>query len=235
MQPTDVNDFDLETLAEARNYNRWIYECLQPPPKSRVLELGCGIGNLTPLFLEQQRTVLAIDIDPRLIERHLASVGERQGLETRVIAIQDLAREQPGSFDAVVSSNVLEHIPDGEESAVVQAMHTLLKPGGISAHWVPAMPSVYGSLDKRFGHHRRYTKKSLRALFQNAGFKVERCDYWNLIGLCGWWWNGCVRKADRINKSQALFFDRAIVPWARRIEAILPLPIGQSLCIRAKK
>jgi cyclopropane fatty-acyl-phospholipid synthase-like methyltransferase len=233
--PAPDSDYDLETIAEAQRYNRWIYDCLQVPPNARVLELGCGIGNLTPLFLELNRNVLAIDIDERLIERLRQKVGARERLETRVAAIEEIAKEQPASFDAVVSSNVLEHISDAEEATVVRSTFALLKPGGLSAHWVPATPAVFGSLDEKFGHHRRYTKQRLTQLFTDAGFRVERCVYWNLIGLAGWWWNARVKKAERIEKSHALLFDRWFVPWVRRVEAVLPLPVGQSLCILARK
>jgi len=227
--------FDLETLAEAVRYNRWIYDTLKPPPRTRVLELGCGIGNLTPLFLEDERTVTAIDIDTRMVECHQKNVGARERLTVRAAAIQDLAREEPASFDAVVSSNVLEHIPDGIEADVVRSAFALLKPGAVTAHWVPATPAVYGAIDTRFGHVRRYRRKQLIALFESAGFVVERCRYWNVIGMAGWWWNGRVRKVANIDKNQALLFDRWFVPWVRCIEKVLPLPVGQSLSIIARK
>ena len=140
-----------------------------------------------------------------------------------------------GRFDSVVSSNVLEHIPDGIEAEVVRTSFELLEPGGVSTHWVPAMQCIYGSLDRRFEHFRRYNKKQLLALFENAGFTVERCGYQNMVGFFGWWWQSRVLKATRIPKSAALNYDRFVVPVASRVEQYVRLPFGQSLFIAARK
>jgi SAM-dependent methyltransferase len=228
-------DFDLETVSEAVHYADWIYSRMRPHLGPRVLELGCGIGTLTPLFLQEGRSVVAIDINERCICAHRERIGERPGLTVRQAAIQDLANEEPGTFDSVVSSNVLEHIPDAEEPAVVRAAFALLKPGGTTLHWVPACPRLFGSLDSVYGHCRRYDKVRLHRIFAEAGFQVEACGYWNSIGVLGWWWQAKVRKATRIPLRSALFFDRFCVPVLRRVEPILWLPAGQSLLIRARK
>lgn len=227
--------FDLETLTEAVHYTDWIYSLMRPHLGPRMLELGCGIGNLTPLFLRQDRSVLAIDIDIRCIDVHRERIGDRPGLAVRRAAIQDLTGEMAGAFDSVVSSNVLEHIPDAEEPAVVRAAFALLKPGGTTLHWVPACPGLFGSLDRVYGHQRRYTKPRLRRLFEDAGFRVERCDYWNSVGLFGWWWQAKVLKAQRIPLRSALLFDRFCVPVLSRVEPFIWLPRGQSLFIVARK
>jgi len=227
--------FDLETLAEATRYAEWIYAAMKPHLGGRVLELGCGIGNLTPLFLREGRSVLAVDIDLRMIQAHQANVGVRPGLELRQTAIQDLVAELAGSFDSVVSSNVLEHIPDGTEEEVISATGKLLKPGGASVHWVPAVAWAYGSLDRSFGHVRRYSKARLARAFEEAGLRVERCRYWNSLGLLGWWWQGRVRKAQHISRRAALLYDRCVVPVLSRVEPWLWLPAGQSLLIVARK
>lgn len=229
------SNFDLETLAEAVHYADWIYRLMRPHLGPRVLELGCGIGNLTPLFLREERSVMAIDIDERCIRAHRERIGDRPGLTVRQTAIQDLAREQAGTFDSVVSSNVLEHIPDAEEAAVIRAAFALLKPGGTTIHWVPACPGLFGSLDNAYGHHRRYDKARLRRIFEEAGFQVEECGYWNSVGVLGWWWQSKVLKAQSIPLRSALLFDRFCVPVLRRIEPFLWLPRGQSLFIVARK
>ena len=227
--------FDLDTLTEAANYNEWIYGTMRPYLGRRILDLGCGIGNLSPLFLREGRSLLAIDIDPRMIQAHQAHVGARPGLELRQAAVQDLVAELAGSFDSVVSSNVLEHIPDGVEENVIRAAYELLKPGGASVHWVPASAWAYGTLDQAFGHFRRYNKARLAGVFKQAGFRVERCRYWNSAGLLGWWWQGRVLKAQHISRQATVVFDRWIVPVLSRVEPWLWLPAGQSLFIVARK
>jgi len=226
--------FDLDTLTGAGNYNEWLYATMKPYLGQRLLDLGCGIGNLTPLFLRNSN-LLAIDIDPRMIQAHQANIGTRPGLELRQAAIQDLLPDLAGTFDSVVSSNVLEHIPDGIEEEVVRATYQLLKPGGSSVHWVPAAGWAYGSLDRAFGHFRRYDKARLTGVFRKAGFRVERCRYWNSVGLLGWWWQARVLKARHISRGATRVYDRWIVPVLSRVEPWLWLPTGQSLFIVARK
>jgi 2-polyprenyl-3-methyl-5-hydroxy-6-metoxy-1,4-benzoquinol methylase len=227
--------FDLETVAEANNYAEWIYAGMRPWLGRHVLELGCGIGTLTPLFLREGRVVMAIDVDERMVQAHERRLGSPPGLSVRHTTIQTLLPELAGSFDSIVSANVLEHIPDGEEDEVIRATYALLKPGGASVHWVPACPSVYGSLDRAFGHRRRYHKAQLTAAFARAGFQVRECRYVNSLGLFGWWWHGRVLKRTRICPKSAVAFDRCVVPVLRRVEALLWLPAGQSLLIVAQK
>lgn len=227
--------FDLDTMAEAGNYNEWIYATMKPYLGRRILNLGCGTGNLTPLFLRQGRSVLAIDVDAHMIQGHQANVGARPGLELRQAAIQDLTAELAGSFDNVISSNVLEHIPDGIEEEVIRATYELLKPGGASVHWVPAAAWAYGSLDRAYGHFRRYDKTRLAGAFKKAGFRVARCRYWNCTGLLGWWWLGHVLKVQHLSRRATRLYDRWVVPALSRVEPWLWLPSGQSLFIVARK
>ena len=49
-------------------------------------------------------------------------------VDYRVQAAEDLAAEQPGSFDVVTCMEMLEHVPD--PGAIIAACHRLLKPGG---------------------------------------------------------------------------------------------------------
>lgn len=234
---TSLTDFSLEITSEAIHYNRWIYDLMRPYLGARVLELGAGIGVLTPFFLKENREVMAIDIDARLIEQHRERVPASPRLSVSHIAIQELAAQNAyrQSFDAVVSSNVLEHIPDAMEFEVVAAMSRVLKPGGFAAHWVPAFQCIFGNLDVSFGHHRRYQRKTAIALFRKAGFNIISCEYWNLPGFFGWWLHGRLAKTNSLPPLSTLAFDRYIVPVLRRVEPWLWRPFGQSLLIVAQR
>ncbi|MEX2189540.1 MAG: class I SAM-dependent methyltransferase, partial [Bacteroidota bacterium] len=226
-----------ETLSEAVNYNEFVYDHMRPYLGRRVLELGTGIGNLTPLFLRGGTNVLAIDIDPNLIQIHRERVGDQPGLTVECVSLEDITRrpDLQGTFDSVVSSNVLEHIPDGTVEEVVRAMRVLLKPGGFAVHWVPAFPAIFGSLDEVFHHCRRYTKASGRKLFESAGFDVLSASYWNMPGFIGWWIYGRILRVKSIPRASALTFDRYMVPILRVLEPMLWRPFGQSLLIVARR
>ena len=229
--------FSLETLSEAVRYNRFIVDRMRPSLGRTVLELGTGIGNLTPLFLEEAREVTAIDIDPSLIEAHRQRVAPTPALRVECVSLQELAGRpsEKGKYDAVVSSNVLEHIDDSILRDVVGGMHQVLKPGGNAVHWIPAFQAIYGSMDKAFGHYRRYDKKSASALFEQAGFRIVECSYWNMAGFFGWWLTGKVLKKQSVPRSSALTFDRFLMPLVSAMEPLLWRPFGQSLLIVAKK
>ena len=237
MTKTDASEFSLETLSEAVHYNEFVHDLMRPYLGQRVLELGAGIGNLTPLFLGGGTSVLAIDIDPNLVQIHHERVGEHPGLAVECTSLQDLSLRPhlQGTFDSIVSSNVLEHIPDGTVEEVVRAMRILLKPGGYAVHWVPAFPALFGSLDEVFHHCRRYTKASARILFESAGFEVASVSYWNMPGFFGWWLYGRVLRVKTIPRNSALTFDRYILPVVRFLESRIPKPFGQSLLIVARK
>ncbi len=229
--------YSLETLSEAHQYNRFVVERMHPFLGTRLLELGTGIGNLTPLFLENGREVTAIDIDDNLLQVHRQRVRASGALRVECVSLQEVARRpaEKSRYDAVVSSNVLEHIDDNAIKEVVEAMHVVLKPGGHAVHWVPAMQGIFGSLDTAFGHFRRYDKTSAAALFQGSAFRVLSCSYWNMIGSLGWWFAGTVLRREAIPRSSALFFDRFLMPLIRVIEPVVWRPFGQSLLIVAQK
>jgi SAM-dependent methyltransferase len=230
-------DWSLETLARMDRYSGWIYSLMEPHLGSRVLELGAGIGNLTRHLLEQRRHVTAIDIEERMVHLHRARIpaGPRLGVEC--ISLEEFAA-RPGSrgrFDAVVSSNVLEHIEAGADEETLRAAGEVLRPGGCCIHWVPAMQAIYGTLDQAFGHQRRYSRSQLRELLQKTGFEVLACEYWNMPGCFGWWLSGRVLGATAIPPGSALVFDRYLVPVLRRVEPRLWRPFGQSLLIVGRK
>src|SRR5574341_1533830 len=230
-------DYSLEITSEAVRYNQWIYDLMYPYLGTRVLELGAGIGVMTPFFLREGREVMAIDIDEQLIHRHRQRVAASARLTVSCVSIQELASksEYREAFDAVVSSNVLEHIPDGTEREAVKAMSSLLRPGGFAVHWVPAFQCILGSLDASFGHQRRYNRKMACALFRQTGCQIISCQYWNMPGFIGWWLYGRRRNIKALPRSFTLAYDRFVMPFIRVIEPRLWRPFGQSLLIVARR
>lgn len=215
----------LELLADAPNYNRWMFDRLRPWVGQRVLEIGSGIGNLSAFLLDRERLVLtdtALDYLDRLRERFAghANVGV-----THLYLPDDHAGLAEERFDTIICLNVLEHVEDDHRSLVV--MRRLLAPGGRLVLLVPALSALYGTLDVALGHHRRYGRRDLTDKFIAAGLAVRHLEYFNLAGIPGWWLTGRVLRRRLIPSGSLKLYD-ALVPLFR-LERFLPWRVGQSL------
>ncbi len=93
----------------------------------RVLDFGHGIGSATILFARHGFEITLADVSD--VYRSFA----RWRLERRALraAFVDLLEDEPehGAFDAIVSFDVLEHVPDPLET--VARLRTWLRPGGV--------------------------------------------------------------------------------------------------------
>jgi 2-polyprenyl-6-hydroxyphenyl methylase/3-demethylubiquinone-9 3-methyltransferase len=97
---------------------------------SRVLDVGCGGGILADSMARNGAEVLGIDLSSkalRVAQLH-ALEAQTPHIQYREISVEDLAAEQPDSFDVVTCMEMLEHVPD--PGSVVQACSKLVKPGG---------------------------------------------------------------------------------------------------------
>jgi 2-polyprenyl-6-hydroxyphenyl methylase/3-demethylubiquinone-9 3-methyltransferase len=95
----------------------------------RVLDVGCGGGILAESMAARGATVTGIDMGEAPLEvarLHLLESG--QEVDYQRIPVEQLADEQPESFDVVTCMEMLEHVPD--PSSVVRACARLTKPGG---------------------------------------------------------------------------------------------------------
>ena len=226
--PPNYTIADLERMARATNYIAWQRRLVTPELGQRVIEVGCGIGNFTGTLLDRE-TVLAIDVDPTCIGRLRERYSNRPNLHTFVCepdsaAFADLARWRP---DSCVCLNVLEHIEDDHRA--LDAMASVLVPGGAIMLLVPAFQALYGPIDRNLSHYRRYSRESVARLAHATGLAVKTLHYVNAIGFFGWWMNAHVFRREAQSDSQIRLFDRSIVPWMSRLEAIAPPPFGQSL------
>ena len=215
-------------MTRAANYLAWQRRLVTPVIGRRVIEVGCGIGNFTGALLDRE-LVIALDVEPACCERLRARYPDRPNLRVLTAepgsrAFADLAECRP---DTCVCLNVLEHIE--KDGPALAAMAEVLVNGGVVVLLVPAFPALYGPIDRNLGHYRRYRRAGLKALARSAGLHIEKLCYVNAIGFFGWWMNARLFRREAQSASQIAIFDRWIVPWQSRLEAIAPPPFGQSL------
>jgi SAM-dependent methyltransferase len=139
------------------------------PP--RILDLGCGTGGNT-LSYAQLGSVVGVEPDPLALGLAHARGGARY---CRSNGTQLPFRN--GVFDAVVASDVLEHIED-DGSAVLEIAR-VLRQGGLAVISVPAHQWLFSQHDAALHHFRRYAKSGLRDLLQRSGLQARRLSYWN--------------------------------------------------------
>jgi SAM-dependent methyltransferase len=223
--PDPVGAQTLERLADAPNYNGWIFDRVRPWVGNRVLEVGSGIGNLSAFLADRERVVLT-DTHPEYLERLRQRFAGRPNVEVMQLYLPKVDGAIAAQrFDTIVCLNVLEHVADDLRSLAV--MHELLEPRGRLVLLVPALRMLYGTLDEALGHVRRYTVAELRTKFSETGYHVRHIEYFNLAGILGWWFTGRVLKR-RLIPTGSLALYEALVPLFR-LERFLPWRLGQSL------
>ncbi|MHB8413057.1 MAG: class I SAM-dependent methyltransferase [Candidatus Acidiferrales bacterium] len=224
---------ELDAMAEARNYCRWILSFFSPYLGETVVEIGAGTGTFSQLLLNSARTAELVLFEAA--GNLFPSLRKRFAGDPRVHvyfgSFEPSVLREP--VDSIVLVNVLEHILD--DVALLSQIQRSLRPGGSLLLFVPALEWNYGSLDKAFEHHRRYTKATLRKKLQDANFRIERMRYANLPGVAAWFFAGKVLRRKALTPSDVRFYDRWIVPWCSRLEMALEPPIGQSLMVVALK
>lgn len=113
-----------------RPWQDWVLDNLDVPEEARILEIGCGPGNLwlanRTRIPEGWRLTLT-DASPGML-RH---AGERLGPDERLRFLVADARDLPfesDAFDAVVANHMLYHVPD--RGRALSETARVLKPGG---------------------------------------------------------------------------------------------------------
>jgi SAM-dependent methyltransferase len=225
----------LDLFAEAEPYNRLLWDSLNSlgPVSGEVLEVGCGIGNLSRLILEDERVthLHGIDPDPSYIDRFVAN-ADRERASASVAGIEDFRKPRfrvavDGSFDAIVCSNVLEHIDD--DVAALRDFARLLRPSGVALVLVPAHPALFSTLDRALSHRRRYRGCDLRRAALEGGLEIVRIRHFNPLAALGWWWNGRVLRREQLPAGQVRAYSRWGLGLSRCLDAWNPFPVGVSL------
>jgi len=168
--------------------------------QSRVLSLGCGIGDTELLLAPHVREVVGVDLSPAAIRQ-----AREDAARLRITNAQfEQGTQTSGRYDAVIAIFFLHHLPDDELAALPSRVAGLLHAGGafysldpsarrlsgvVGRLLIPNMMKRYQTPDERELH-----PESTGDLFRNAGFetRVDTYDFGSspLAGLLPGWRTG---------------------------------------------
>jgi SAM-dependent methyltransferase len=151
---------------------KWVYEHL-PEGIERVLDAGCHDGAATSAFANRARFAVGIDLDAAALQR-----GAREGTGVRLLRANGAALPfRDETFDCVVFSEVLEHVPSEAEEACVSELRRVTRPGGTLILTTPHRGSFWWLDPLMFKTHLRKAQARLQGRrVRLKGHKHYRVD-----------------------------------------------------------
>jgi len=111
-------------------WHRWIFDQFDLPPRSRILELGCGPGYLWMDNLDRIPSgweIILSDWSSGMLEQTRRNLKDRHGFQFECFNAQSIPC-QDGHFDAVIANHMLNHVAD--KPAAFSEIRRVLKPAG---------------------------------------------------------------------------------------------------------
>lgn len=216
---------ELTELSDARHFTRWIVDALDDALGDHLLEVGAGFGAIAAEIASRRaaRRVTAIEPADNVIETLRERAADHENLHVIQVTSGDLTiAPEDELFDSVIYVNVLEHIAD--DVAELRTAASLMQPGGRLGLFVPAMPSLYGSLDYKSGHFRRYTPDQLRSVLAQAGYVDVDVRYFDALGIVPYWLMYRVLNVSRLDRASSTAYDRIVVPLSRTLQRVVSYP-----------
>lgn len=215
----------------------------------RVLDLGCGEGrHLHGLHMLGGIEGIGVDLDEVSLERARAGLEHLGPSDASISFLRADAHGLPfpdRSFDALICSEVLEHLADPE--AAVREAARLVKPLGSLAISVPRAwperlcwclaPGAGGYADQPGGHIRIFEVRALREMIVGHGFHYLGKHHAHGLHTPYWWLQCLVwdrRETHPLVRTYRRFLEWDLLsrPWiTRAMEAVATPVIGKSVVL----
>ena len=181
------------------------YQILQLDKGERVLDLGCGEGrHVSSIAFDYNIESIGIDLSPDDIKKAKTKAQELSQVSTKPLQLLFLAGDgtqlpfSDNSFDRIICSEVLEHIPDYQQ--VLVEIQRILKPKGLLAVSVPRywpekicwwLSKDYPAPSSPGGHIRIFKANHLKKDIEQHGFK-QYAYHWAHALHAPFWWLKCL-------------------------------------------
>ncbi|HUD10520.1 MAG TPA: class I SAM-dependent methyltransferase [Candidatus Saccharimonadales bacterium] len=221
---------NLEAMTEAINYNSYLIKLiLQELPdkktkKIKVLDFGAGSGTYADMLKEK-----GVEVDCLEPDKKLRTILSQKGYKV-LNNVNDL---KPESYDLIYALNVFEHIEDDHGNFA--ALTKTLTKNGIILIYVPAFQSLFSSMDKLVGHHRRYRKTRLRHMASNNNMTILKLHYCDPVGFAAALAFNATRNSTGIISAKSVkLYDTIVFPISTLLEPILKHILGKNVVLVAK-
>ncbi len=223
---------ELVLFQHAKKWKKYFSQQIKPFIKGSVLEVGAGIG-ATTLLLNDDTTEKWLLLEP---DKEMAAELKKK-IQTKKLPAN--CQLQTGTIDNVISTfdtiiyiDVLEHIEKDAEEMKKAAAH--LNPGGHVIILSPAFQYLYSPFDKAIGHHRRYTKKTIRNITPSE-LHLTSSRYYDSFGYFAALLNKLFLRQKYPTRQQVLFWDNRMIPVSRITDNIFFHSFGKSIIAVWKK
>lgn len=226
------------------------FDTLGVGPGSSVIDIGCGQGRHAFEAYRRGADVVALDqatddvTDVAKMFAAMAETGDAPAdAQAQAVVGDSLALPYPdGSFDAVIASEILEHLPD--DGKAISEISRIVKPGGRVAitvpRWLPErvcwlLSDAYHEVEG--GHVRIYRADELVGKLRDAGLRPVRQDHAHALHS-PYWWLKCAVGVGKESHPLTTAYHRLLVwdlmrgPWlTRTAERLLNPVLGKSVAI----
>ncbi len=230
------------------------YDKLGVRAGDRLLDLGCGFGRHAFEAARRGASVVALDAGPDEVAQVRGTLGAmveagELAADHPAAAVQGDALALPfadATFDRVIASEVLEHIPD--DVAAMTELARVLRPGGTMAVTVPRCgpEAVNWALSDEYhdnpgGHVRIYRRSTLERRLTSTGLQPTGFHHAHGLHSPYWWLRCVVGPSNDTNRAveayhKVLVWDIVKAPLVTRAaDRVLSPLIGKSLVVYLTK
>lgn len=135
----------------------------------RILDVGCGTGAVMKFLSEKGYLVDGVDFSEEALK-----YCYDKGLRVQLGTAEEMSFDSK-TFDVVLALDILEHLPD--DSLGIKEMGRVLKNGGLAIITVPAHSLLFSTHDQQLKHYRRYSRKQLVGLFNEAEWNIKKISW----------------------------------------------------------